>query len=88
MEINFAYKKGIGLDRFLPSGCPQDLKDILGKLLEYDPYCRISAEDALKHDYFAEFLTQIDKLNLTNKDFRSTFMSSNKQTNYSKEKSE
>jgi renal tumor antigen len=53
MEINFNVKKGIGLDRFLPSGCPADLKDLLIKLLAYDPNERISAENALRHDYFA-----------------------------------
>lgn len=37
MEINFPQKKGIGLEKFLPSGCPIDLKDILLKLLAYDP---------------------------------------------------
>jgi renal tumor antigen len=52
MEINFPPKKGIGLDKFLPAGCPHDLKDILHKLLAYDPNERISADLALKHDYF------------------------------------
>jgi renal tumor antigen len=37
MEINFPTKKGLGLDKLLPSGCPNDLKDILFKLLTYDP---------------------------------------------------
>jgi serine/threonine protein kinase len=49
MEINFPAKKGIGLDKFLPSGCPGDLRDILHKLLSYDPEERITAESALKH---------------------------------------
>lgn len=43
MEINFPAKKGTGLDKFLPAGCTQDLKDILAKLLTYDPSERISA---------------------------------------------
>lgn len=59
MEINFPSKKGIGLDKLLPSGCPVDLKDILMKLLIYDPNERITADQALKHDYFAEYANQI-----------------------------
>lgn len=74
MEFNFPPKKSFGLEKLLPSGCTQDLKDILGKLLAYDPLERISAEVALKHEYFAEFANQIDNLSsLTSKDFRSTF---------------
>ena len=53
MEINFPPKKGIGLEKLLPLGCPNDVKDILLKLLIYDPNERITAEQALKHDYFA-----------------------------------
>lgn len=49
MEINFPQKKGIGLEKFLPSDCPPELRDILNKLLAYDPDERISAELALKH---------------------------------------
>jgi serine/threonine protein kinase len=49
MEINFPPKKGVGLQKFLPNNCPPDLKDILFKLLTYDPNLRITAEDALKH---------------------------------------
>ena len=49
MEINFQAKKAIGLEKFLPSGCTQDLKDILNKLLAYDPNERITAENAIRH---------------------------------------
>lgn len=90
MEINFPQKKGLGLEKLLPSGCPNDLRDILSKLLAYDPMQRITAEAALKHDYFAEFANQIENLSsLNNKDFRSTFFTM-KQTHggQSKEKSE
>lgn len=59
MEINFPPKKGTGLDKFLPAGCTQDLKDILAKLLTYDPSERISAENAIRHEYFAEFTSQL-----------------------------
>ena len=53
MEINFPTKKGLGMEKLLPSGCPNDLKDILTKLLAYDPNERITSEQAIKHDYFA-----------------------------------
>lgn len=39
------------------------------KLLAYDPYERISADEALKHEFFAEFYTNLDN----QRDFRSTF---------------
>ena len=44
MEINFPPKKGIGLQKFLPTGIPNDLKDLLTKLLAYNASERISAE--------------------------------------------
>jgi hypothetical protein len=43
MEINFPAKKGIGIEKFLPNGCTQDVRDILYKLLAYDPNERITA---------------------------------------------
>jgi renal tumor antigen len=43
MEINFPMKKGIGLEKYIPNDCPNDLKDILHRLLAYDPEERISA---------------------------------------------
>jgi serine/threonine protein kinase len=43
----------MGIEKLLPTGCTQDLKDILTKLLAYDSNERISAENALKHEYFA-----------------------------------
>jgi hypothetical protein len=43
MEINFPLKKGLGLEKLLPSGCPNDIKDLLTKLLAYDPNERITS---------------------------------------------
>lgn len=43
MEIDFPHKKGIGIQGYLPSSCPADLKDLLLKLLAYDPMERITA---------------------------------------------
>ena len=43
MEINFSTKHGVGFEKYLPSGCPHDLKDLLKKLLAYDPNERITA---------------------------------------------
>lgn len=33
----------MGIDKFLPSGCTHDLRDILIKLLAYDHHERITA---------------------------------------------
>ena len=89
MEINFPPKQGVGFEKYLPSGCPHDLKDLLKKLLAYDPNERITAENAIKHEYFAEFHTQAES-SFNSKDFRSTFftMKQSHGTAYSKEKSE
>ena len=43
MDINFTTKKRSGLEKVLPTVCTQDIKDILTKLLMYDPNERISA---------------------------------------------
>lgn len=89
MEINFAPKKGIGLDKFLPTSCPNELKDFLTKLLAYDYVDRITAEDALKHDYFAEFSSHLDNMEtLNNRDFRSTFFTTKQPHARSKDKTE
>ncbi len=37
-------------------GISEDAKDLIRKLLEYDPEKRLSAEDALKHPWFSKTL--------------------------------
>jgi len=68
MEFNFPAKKGIGLEKLLPPNTSHDIKDLLEKLLAYDANERITAEEALRHEFFAEFSHLVDK----KKDFRST----------------
>ena len=58
-------------------------------MLAYDPDERITAEAALKHEYFAEFSAHIDNMStLNNKDFRSTFFTMKQSQVHSKDRSE
>lgn len=54
MEFDFPLKRGTGLEKLLPNAT-KDCIDLLYKLLTYDPSKRITAEEALRHDYFKEF---------------------------------
>lgn len=54
MTFDFPYKKGTGLEKLLPNSS-KDCIDLLYKLLTYDPLKRITADEALKHEYFKEF---------------------------------
>lgn len=54
MEFNFPTKKGTGIEKLLPNAS-KDCIDLLYKLLTYDPQKRITADEALKHEYFKEF---------------------------------
>jgi len=62
----------------------------LEKLLAYDPEERISAENAIRHEYFAEYHTQMEKEVSTNTSMRSTFFSTKQYHNnaYSLDKNE
>ena len=54
MEFNFPQRKGTGLEKLIPHAS-KDCIDLLYKLLTYDPVKRITAEEALQHEYFKEF---------------------------------
>jgi len=53
MEFNFPKKDGTGIANLIPH-VSQDAIDIIGKLLIYNHEHRISAAQALKHNFFKE----------------------------------
>lgn len=53
MEFNFPERAGSGLESLLLNA-PKDCIDLLKLLLAYDPEDRITAEQALRHEYFRE----------------------------------
>ena len=53
MDVNFAPKSGDGFQRLLPQAS-QEVKDLVAKMLIYDPDERISAKDLLKDPYFRD----------------------------------
>ena len=57
MEINFPAKHGTGIDRLLPN-VGKDCIDLIKLLLVYDPEERVTAQQALRHEYFREYLEQ------------------------------
>lgn len=59
MEFNFAPKEGTGIAKLIPNVSP-DAQEIITKLLIYDNSVRMSAGQALKHNYFKD-LREIDK---------------------------
>lgn len=54
MKFNFKMSKGIGIERLLPPHVGPDCIDLLYKLLQMDPKKRITAEEALRHEFFEE----------------------------------
>ena len=79
MDFDFKETIGCGLESMIGE-CTHDCQDILKKLLAYEPHKRISAGEALRHEYFHEILekemerefeksqryTSISNLNLIN----------------------
>lgn len=53
MELNFEPVEGVGLESKLPSTTSSCL-DLLHRMLEYEPQARISAGEALRHEFFEE----------------------------------
>ena len=56
-EFNFEYQKGIGINKNL-SHVSNNIVDLIGKMLIYDPDLRPTARECLNHDCFKEFVEQ------------------------------
>ena len=59
MEFDFPYKEGSGIAKLIPN-CTPDVQEIITKMLYYDHSIRMSAGQALKHNYFKE-LREMDR---------------------------
>jgi renal tumor antigen len=57
MDFDFPDKEGTGINKLIPQ-LSEDSKDIIGKLLIYNPDNRITANQALKHPFFKELRDQ------------------------------
>lgn len=57
MEFNFPKKDGSGIAKLIPNVSP-DCQDVIIKLLIYNSDNRMSAGQALKHNYFKELRDQ------------------------------
>jgi len=55
LDFNFPTKVGTGIDKLLPHVSAECI-DLLKQLLIYDPEKRITAEQALQHDYFRDLV--------------------------------
>lgn len=54
MDFNFPPKVGTGIDKLIPHASKECL-DLLKHLLAYDADERITAAQALRHEYFREY---------------------------------
>ena len=54
-EVAVGYGDGIPFGKLIPEMCSDDSKSLLKQMLTFDPMNRISAQDALKDGYFAEY---------------------------------
>ena len=59
MEFNFPPKEGSGIAKLIPNVSP-DAQEIITRMLSYDNSNRMSAGQALKHNYFKD-LREMDK---------------------------
>lgn len=57
MELDFPPTEGTGILKLLPNGS-EEVKDLIIKLLVYNPDNRITASQALKHPWFREIKEQ------------------------------
>ena len=57
MEFNFPSVEGSGIIKLIPHASP-DVQDLITKLLVYNPDNRITASQALKHNWFKELREQ------------------------------
>jgi serine/threonine protein kinase len=57
MEFNFPNVDGTGIIKLIPHASP-DVQDLIVKLLVYNPDNRITASQALKHNWFKELREQ------------------------------
>lgn len=69
LDFNFPVKVGTGLEKLIPHVSP-DCLDLLKQLLIYDPEKRMTASQALKHEYFRELVFAEQQ-----KEFQSTLTS-------------
>ena len=53
MDLNFATTEGTGLNKLIPHAS-EEVKDLIAKLLIYNPDNRITASQALKHAWFRD----------------------------------
>jgi len=53
MEFNFPHQEGTGIAKLIPHAS-EEAKDLINKLLIYNPDNRITANQALKHPWLKE----------------------------------
>jgi serine/threonine protein kinase len=58
MEFDFPPTVGTGINKLLPNGS-DEVKDLITKMLVYNPDNRITASKALKHPWFREIKEQV-----------------------------
>lgn len=64
MDFNFAHKDGTGIHKLIPH-VSEDCRELISKLLAYNPDDRLSARQALKHPYFKDLRDQEKRLMMT-----------------------